>query len=436
MAGDTLKLFGLTRCAVPGVGAGFRVNLHSGNRFIPTSILGSEAFAGMASGLSGASVVLLEGRNASWLYAATTVAAIRAGVEVVAVLYPQGETWVVVHGSGTGVGATLESETFKPLETERLAFPRLKVDREEKRVTLGFPVSSGEVLSPGMLVGLGAALAREVPESFAGRVTWDGRTPVWLFAALAGWLWVNRPRVGIGIFSPADGGEVIVASVEESWLPGMVVPRGSGRAPLVGVIGDPNSGKSVLSWKVYYALGRLRSKVYRQDADIRAPTARWMESDLGRDRREAQKVEWDDERDVPMLLERMSGLRRSGCDLVLIDLPGGNHATDPPQRIPLRRRELFRAMDGFILVQKSDDLARAWRAALVEAGVTSPIIAEVLSRRETDRPVDRAVRDERGCWLPGPLDRATIDAPDEAVSSLAAWLTGYAARWRETVERG
>jgi hypothetical protein len=46
------------------------------------------------------------------------------------------------------------------------------------------------------------------------------------------------------------------------------------------------------------------------------------------------------------------------------------------------------------------------------------------------------VRDEDDRWRTAALDRETIGQPDEAVTLLAGWLSGFAASWQESSTGG
>src|SRR5262249_52457490 len=96
----------------------------------------------------------------------------------------------------------------------------------------------------------------------------SGQYPIWLAAHLVSRLHDALPHVPLVVYDPKLAGAVVVAGRGE-FLPGLVVPDRPRVAPvpLVALIGDPNSGKSVLSWKLYHALQARGRAVYRLDCD-------------------------------------------------------------------------------------------------------------------------------------------------------------------------
>lgn len=75
---------------------------------------------------------------------------------------------------------------------------------------------------------------------------------------------------------------------------------------------------------------------------------------------------------------------RAGRDVfsvLIADLPGGDHRTSPPQRIPAGRERLFAEVDALILLDRDDAPAEAaWRQALRPFGLDGRIAAVLTSR--------------------------------------------------------
>ena len=85
-----------------------------------------------------------------------------------------------------------------------------------------------------------------------------------------------------------------------------------------------------------------------------------------------QRGDWRPE-DVARLVHSIEGLRRSNLDLVLLDMPGGLHSVQPPQRIPAGREPLFHAVDAFVLLARDESARTGWIDALSRVGVADQI---------------------------------------------------------------
>lgn len=125
----------------------------------------------------------------------------------------------------------------------------------------------------------------------------------------------------------------------------------------VGIVGDPNSGKSVFSNVFQHYLSEKRISCWMLDADAASPTQKWYLNSPQRDSieedRKAQKYEWTHE----MEKERAVAIRnfREYHDILLVDLPGGIHSKEkPPQRMPEGRAVMFQDLDYIILIGRDD----------------------------------------------------------------------------------
>jgi CRISPR-associated Csx3 family protein len=271
----------------------------------------------------------------------------------------------------------------------------------------------------------------------------SGQFPMWLLAAALVKLREQFPGPALAVYQPPLAGSVVVSSgTEGRMLPGMVVPdqpRGA-PAPVVALVGDPNSGKSVLSWKLYHALQLLGRSVYRLDCDASAPTAGWcLDNETGRELRKAYKKdrgEWR-QADVDGLVKQVSCLRQSRLDVALLDMPGGLHEEgQEPVRIPAGRERLFALADAFVLLERDDAARQGWLRELGRHGLADRVVAGVRPRRERDA---EEVCPAGGAgtavpvWTIRALDREFIEERTAAVESLANYLAG---RMPETCNRG
>jgi len=353
-----------------------------------------------------------------------------------------------------------------------------------QRFTLG-----GKMLSPADLgeIPPPEGLAGERDES-AGLVL-SGKGPLWLYAHLVGlaysqgwpWVAVYDTRYCGGVVVSRGGavdampelGEIVpcqplpdlefdepgeaplpavpATTIHLTWTEGprgtwtlRLAAPGSGRGlhpgdvkpeapvPAIALIGDPNSGKSVLSWKLYWALQRRGLEVYRLDCDASAPTTGWSQAGkVGQELRRRYKQErgdWTPE-DETALAATIAHLRESHLDLVLLDMPGGIHKRDQtPIRIPPGREALFRPVDGFILLARDETAFAGWTEALGAWNLEGRILATVEPRPDRAEaevfPGDEADPSAFPRWRIHGLDRGLYEAATPGVEKLADWVVG------------
>jgi len=155
---------------------------------------------------------------------------------------------------------------------------------------------------------------------------------------------------------------------------------------LVGVIGDPNRGKSILSTLLDLAREEMGKKGWRLDCDGQAPTSTWYLMALREDpegakrMRKGYKVPWTP--DMEMEIADQMRLVRRFFATSLADLPGGKAAEGdtPAERIPPGREVMFRVVDRFLLVDDGyGGTEAAWRAELARVGLEDRLVAVVNS---------------------------------------------------------
>ena len=258
------------------------------------------------------------------------------------------------------------------------------------------------------------SLAPEVPDlDGVDSVILAGRAPVALYAAAA----FAAHRAGatrIGAFSMPDG--VVVVHDAIPGLVGSVLPVATDpslaaacgastveRGVALGVAGDPNCGKSVLSQTLDAVRVTMGGSGWRFDCDLATPTATWFlelvaqgREDDARDRRDPLKSAWTPELEA-RAAELLRGVKRHTA-LVVTDLPGGRHKLVPPVRVPVTRQALFREIDRYVLLGRDQAGITAWRAELAALGIDDRIHAEVVSRDPGARPGGSIQRDRDGIW--------------------------------------
>ena len=211
-------------------------------------------------------------------------------------------------------------------------------------------------------------------------------------------LGVSAARAGltdVGVAKPSNPG-VIQFTLENAGKV-FAIPNAK-KGVVVGIIGDPNSGKSVFSRAFYMALRDMVPNWYSAwiyDCDLASPTPEWYcAAQSGADAkiaeeykaiRDSQKVSWNS--DLESRCARDLGVLRTNLDLVIADLPGGRHknANGPlanPVRIDIssdsRRPEMFRQCDAFVLIcrkDKREQILKGWREALRAVGLENRLMA-------------------------------------------------------------
>ena len=196
---------------------------------------------------------------------------------------------------------------------------------------------------------------------------------------------VTKPAIPYAIrFTPEQAGETIAIASGKTGV-------------VVGIIGDPNSGKSVFSRAFSMSLREsmpvwFQSWIY--DCDLASPTPDWYctalinaKSDAAIEKeykalRDSQKVKWNS--DMERRCANDLGILRTNLDLVIADLPGGGHPKEgepyfEPKRISGESRaNMFRQCDAFILIcrkDRHDVILKGWIDALAKYGLQDRIWA-------------------------------------------------------------
>ncbi len=193
---------------------------------------------------------------------------------------------------------------------------------------------------------------------------------------------VTKPAIPYAIrFTPERAGETVALASGKNGV-------------VVGVIGDPNSGKSVFSRAFYMALRASTPQWFQSwiyDCDLASPTPDWYCTALIEDPdaidaykalRNAQKVKWNADMEARCAADL--GVLRTNLDLVIADLPGGRHPKDgepyfEPQRISGESRaNMFRQCDAFVILcrkDRHDKILKGWIDALAEFGLQDRVVA-------------------------------------------------------------
>lgn len=273
----------------------------------------------------------------------------------------------------------------------------------------------------------------ELPNDAKTPIVFSGQLPVWLAAALVAQVSQKQPLSPLAFYDPKLAEAVIaVPGNLAEWAVGTTLPdqQREQPAPAWALIGDPNSGKSTLSWKLYRLL-QTQLRVYRFDCDAMAPTPEYsLAYEQGRAwRKFYKKKDWEPG-DPQRLARCIQRLCRSQLDLVFLDMPGGDHRNaENPLRIPEDRGELFQQVDHFLLLDNGQGKAvPGWTAALETIGLADRIRAIVLSCHDGSLEESGPTRqDGQTHFVIQGLNREEKDRETPGVQALAGWVQAFSA---------
>jgi len=262
----------------------------------------------------------------------------------------------------------------------------------------------------------------------------DGNAANWMYAAIAlvadcngfGNIFYDSPRenalISVGKNNPGS-----LSARQEEVADGVVI----------GVVGDPNSGKSVLSTWLERYFRNAWQKSWRIDADAASPTPNWFLNMLqfGKDAKSEHdkirnniKKPWT--RELEESIAQVIHSARKNLEVTLVDCPGGRHKSgEAPQRIPEGREILFAEIDLIIILYKDQDALEGWRKSLGAHNFSNKIFAEICSKNQKNAPTLEVHRDKNMIWGSAEgLDRdnplpsnAKVQGIEEIVRHIHAW---------------
>jgi len=343
--------------------------LPSPDRFWPPTVLCDQPFT--CTGVAGRTV-LLTGPGAVWMYAHAAAMLQQAGAAEVKVKTPhaagssddlQGSTSkLILAGEHGQSGALLQvqlrvSPTLSQAAVERLISPRMDELRR---------------LRPAQVVLSGRANAHVYVEA-ARTAAVSGAQSILCWSA----------RDGLTVVLDRDRSQIGTRVARPPWL-AQAMPRPVS-SRIIGVIGDPNRGKSVFCSVLDCYQQTKGVEGWKLDCDGQSPTPGWYLSLLAtspqeaREHRQGYKVPWTPEMEQRIAEQLVLG--RELFQVLIADLPGGYHAVTPPQRIPPGRERLFAEVDALVLLEdERGSSERAWREELRVHGMESQLAAVLISR--------------------------------------------------------
>ena len=342
------------------------------NRFFPPTLLEKIDFPESLQGVS----FQICGMAPVWMYLHVAYWAVLAGVKTICVFQPGLDKGVQVfplsnHGSTQGTW--------------------FKWEEKEDRILFSFRV---EKKMPENLL-------RIEPFSFPPRkkpLIIGGRGSNWMYAA-AGVTAANSNFDDVLMDAPQWVKLFHVGKIDC----GKESEMNTGRdlhGKVIGIVGDPNSGKSVFAKILGQQLLRLEKSSEEStpprttwvcDCDAASPTSNWYlemlqagKKELADSLRKEIKKKWTHEDEIQMA-DRLNILKQN-MDITIADLPGGNHRGDRPKRIPEGREVIMQAVDAFILLGRADspEILEGWRAELKRWELEKRVFAEIVSQSPED----------------------------------------------------
>jgi hypothetical protein len=338
--------------------------------------------------------VRISGAGPVWMYGHLAALAMKRRARSIQIMQP----------SGLGEDVFITVVPF--LECTGSGSPWFECRESPERVLIEFKGPQGGGWWPADVLG---DICEILDGVRARALLMTGRGAAWMYAALAAKA-VCGGAVEIACLIPRMGDAVCIYPPEKAGLPPEIKddhPAPSFRALTLGVVGDPNSGKSLLA-KTLDSLAQKRGLcTWCFDADLASRTQPWylealrtLDPSIAKKLRDATKRSWTPE--LEQYAAAAVGILRPFFQLVIVDLPGGNHATRPVERIPCGRESLFLAVDRFVILGKrGQDGSKSgpkWRGELARMGIEDRIVAE-LESVEPSSPPSAAV-DRRGdAWV-------------------------------------
>jgi cytidine deaminase len=319
-------------------------------------------------------IVRINGAATTWIYSFFAYSAYQHDATQIEVYYPQKKSYISIYPPDTLEDSDLKDNYFDARQTHDNLTVTLnpydfKIDTQNPQI------------NPLKLQQNGGSQ----------RLVLTGKAPNFLYAYVAvvaavnkfESIWVNNPQepylISVGKTNPGD-----VVHKKPTMESGLVV----------GIIGDPNSGKSVFAKWLYHFIRNEIPKSWQYNADAASPTTdyflamREIAPTEAEQLKNQNKIKWDHGLEE-CVAARLRTLKMY-LNLTIADLPGGKHNDDQNiRRIPSGREVMMREIDWFIILGKEEQAAeifQGWRDELRREGLEDRVIAEIVSKAPTAIP--------------------------------------------------
>ena len=331
-----------------------------------------------------------------------------------------GATWMYAHAMAVATAGGASSVSLKSITpvgvSENLDACSLKTEANGSLAVsvLSAFFRSSELLSDAAISTLARSAVQKTMEDTPRSLCLTGKAPLKFYAECCE-LAVRQGINSIYCFVPQYGLVSVFRAIDEQveqsdsdpeeeverWLEAHFYKQAGGM--VIGIVGDPNVGKSVFSiwldrWREQFELDG-----WRLDCDGQAPTPPWYiqhensgDPQFARDQRKKLKRDWCSEMERELASQLGEGKR--SLDYLIADLPGGDHRIEPADRIPQVRERMFQWVNKFIIVQRADRLReREWIDSLRAIGKDHEVVAVVTSE-EPDEVLEMKGELVDGIW--------------------------------------
>jgi len=156
----------------------------------------------------------------------------------------------------------------------------------------------------------------------------------------------------VAIYDPRQGGYVTIKSGAGYEKGDLIAIPNEENGTAIGIVGDPNSGKSVFTYLLTSIARESGYDVFRQEGDYAAPTPEWFfisrlhgTVEVANKIRKMLKTSWED-RQAQFIAESVERLKKTFKN-VIVDLGGGR---PPHERVTPQLKKILEKIDKVIIV--------------------------------------------------------------------------------------
>jgi len=324
---------------------------------------------------------VLEGGAPLWLYAYFAVRAVMKGTKEIIVCQAGMDDMLVWSGRPLlTANAVTDTPCFVISQKDSNAV-RLKFKRP--------PYEKGDKWTMADLIKTPLNLPDNTEILFIG-----GRAAIWMYTAVA----VTAHNAGIKHILcdlPIERAYISIGAVKPNI--DLNKPKLKKNGLVIGIVGNPNSGKSVFSdWLENEIMDEWQDS-WRIDADHASPTPKWYLDGVSSGQEDEvikirKKQDWTSDMELN-IAERLRTIREY-LDITLVDLPGGKKTDTGHICIPQGREVIFKEIDLFLILWRDEAIRENWLSALREHNMETRVFAEIQSCNPDDPPFLETHREE------------------------------------------